>query len=183
MTDNDTERQAPHASAVSRRRALATLGAIGLVGALTPAARAQQPGTPVPATGASTPVAGTEVNLEVAMPDWRFAVVTIQDPYQGTPTRPDSVPAGARVVAYQVVLTNNSDLPMEFTIADIRLRDIDGVEYRAGEYIGTEPRLVSQNLPDGERTRGWVWFGIPEGTEPSSIVFVAPPPTLRIRLD
>lgn len=184
MTISDTDRRAPLASAVNRRTVLVAFGALGLAGAAVRPALGQQAGsTPVPAAGEATPSAGAEVNLEVQMPDWRFAVVTVQDPYPGTLNRPDSVPAGLRVVAYQVVLTNDSNMPMEFTISDIRLRDSDGVEYRAGEYIGTEPRLVSQNLPDGERTRGWVWFGIPENSQPSSIVFIAPPPTLRIRLD
>jgi hypothetical protein len=184
MSDFATDRQAPSGPAVSRRKAFATLGAVGLAGIWAPAAFARQAdGTPEPADGGSTPEVAGEVNLESTMPDWRFAVVTIQDPYQGALTTPDSLPSGLRILAYQVILTNNSDQPMEFRITDVRLRDNQGVEYRAGEYIGTEPRLVSQNLPDGERTRGWVWFALPEGSEPSSLVFLAPSPTLRVRLE
>jgi hypothetical protein len=184
MSDFVTDRQEPSRPAVSRRKAIAALGAIGLASSWASGALARQAdSTPVPAAGASTPTAGAEVNLEVTMPDWRFAVVTIQNPYQGTLTTPDSVGAGISVIAYQVILTNNSDQPMEFRITDIRLRDSQGVEYRAGEYIGTEPRLVSQNLPDGERTRGWVWFALPDGSTPASLVFLAPSPTLRVRFE
>jgi len=116
------------------------------------------------------------------MPDWRFAAINLRDPYEGTLTKPTGVSAGIRVVAFEVSLANQSDQPLEFSIANIRLRDSDGVEYRAGDYLGTDPRLVSQNLPNGEITRGWIWFGVPEETSLASIVFIAPPPTLRIAL-
>jgi hypothetical protein len=117
------------------------------------------------------------------MPDWRFAVVAIQDPYEPAGANDQQIPAGMRMVAYQVILTNNSAESMDFTISDVRLRDIDGFEYRGGERIGDEPRLSSQNLPGGDRIRGWVWYLIPEATVPTSIVLVAPEPRLRIRLD
>src|SRR5690349_2181643 len=121
MTHRDSEFRARAEFGLTRRRAVASFGAVGMAGLLAQAARAQQPaGTPVPA---ASPTAGQEVNLEATMPDWRFSVVTIQDPYKGTITKPSGVPAGIRVVAYQVVLTNNSDMPMQFSITDIRLRD------------------------------------------------------------
>lgn len=116
------------------------------------------------------------------MPDWAFSLVTVADPYTGTVTKPASLPDGIRVIAFEVVLENRSQQPLEFVTSDVRLRDLDGVEYRAGEYLGAEPRLVSQNLPDGERTRGWVWFGVSQSTELNSLVFVAPPPVLQVAL-
>lgn len=160
---------------LTRRRALASVGALSLIAATGTPAHARQ--------GEATPVPAEMDGVEVSMPDWRFSLVDRQDPFDGELTKPDVLPPNTRVVAYQIVLTNMSDQPMEFTLSDIRIRDIDGVEYRAGEYQGTEPRIVSQNLPDGERTRGWVWFGVPEDVEVTSIVFVAPPPVLRIDIE
>lgn len=155
---------------VNRRRAVASLGALGIIAASGTAAHAFQ----------ATPT--TTDGIEVAMPDWRFSLIETHDPYAGTVTKPDVVPAEVRVVACQVMLTNMSDQPMEFRVTDVRVRDSNGVEYRAGEYLGTEPRLVSQNLPDGERTRGWVWVALPTDVEPASVVFVAPPPVLQIEI-
>jgi hypothetical protein len=150
----------------------------------TPATFAQQAESTPDASGAEgTPGTGQEVHREATMPDWRFAIVAIQDPYEPAGTSNQESPAGMRMVAYQVILTNNSAESMDFSISDVRLRDIDGFEYRAGERIGDEPRLSSQNLPGGDRIRGWVWYLIPEGTTPTSIVLVAPGPRLRIRLD
>jgi hypothetical protein len=143
----------------------------------------QAQSTPDTTSGADTPVSGEEIHREVTMPDWRFAVVAIRDPYQPADSNSQQIPAGMRMVAYQIILTNNSVESLDFGISDIRLRDIDGFEYRAGERIGDEPRLSSQNLPGGDRIRGWVWYLIPENTTPTSIVLVAPEPRLRIRLD
>jgi hypothetical protein len=164
-----------HRSApVTRRHAIASATAALLLGSAYRAVEAQQ---------SATPEDGAAAYPEARMPDWRFSVVAIQDPYQGTITRPETTPAGLRILAAQIILTNQSEQPMEFLVSDIRLRDIDGVEYRAGEYIGEEPRIVSQNLPDGERTRGWVWFPLPEEAEPSTIIFVPPAPVMRVPLD
>ena len=62
------------------------------------------------------------------------------------------------------------------------MRDTQGFQYAAGDVTGTEPRLVSQNLPDSERTRGWVWFMVPENAELTEIAFDGPPPSFRVPL-
>lgn len=160
------------ASSLSRRTVIMALGALGIsAGATTVHASSMSQATP---EGAPDAIA------ETAMPDWRFSLVEFARTYQGTITRPEEVPEGLTVVACQVILTNLSDQPMEIAVRDIRLRDSEGIEYQAGEFTGDEPRIVSQNLPEGERTRGWVWFGIPESHEPVSIVFIPPRPVLRI---
>jgi hypothetical protein len=41
---------------------------------------------------------------------------------------------------------------------------------------------VSQNLPDGERTRGWVWFAVPEDVTIVEIRFVGPSPVFTVSL-
>jgi hypothetical protein len=157
---------------VTRRRALGVLGVMGLVATTGKRALAGQ--------AQSTPVTGEFEAIEVTMPDWRFSLIDTVDPYVGELTKPQGVPAGFRVIGCQVVLMNMSDQPMDFSLRDIRARDADGVEYQGGDFVGTEPDVVSQNLPDGERARGWVWFGIPEATELASLVFLAPRPILRI---
>lgn len=155
---------------LTRREAVASLGALGLIALGSSQVSAQ-----------ATPEAASEP-VEVTMPDWRFSLYTSADPYEGEITRPTAIPEGLRVVGYEVMLTNMSQQFMDFAIRDIRVRDIDGVEYRGGDYQGSEPRMISQNLPNDERARGWVWFGVPEDAEISTILFVAPPPLLRIPL-
>lgn len=159
-------------SALSRRTVLKAVCALG---ATTGTASAQG-GTMTEATPEDT----TSPIADAGMPDWRFSLVEIQASYQGTISRPDEIPDGITVVACQVIITNDSDQPMEFAVRDIRLRDSEGIEYQAGEYTGEEPRVVSQNLPEGERTRGWVWYGIPEAHQAASIVFLPPRPVLKI---
>lgn len=159
----------------SRRHAVASLGALGLIAIGGRQVSAQD--------SAATPDAAMSEPVEVSMPDWRFSLMAAMDPYEGEITRPTVIPEGIRVVAYEVMLSNQSEQFMDFALRDIRIRDVDGIEYRADDYQGTEPRMMSQNLPDGERARGWVWFGVPQDAEISTILFVAPPPLLRISLD
>ena len=153
------------ADSLSRRSMLTGIAAAGVATASVRYAAARQSEIPI---GVAT------------MPNWEFSVLGFADPYAGEITTPDPIPPGVRVVAFQVVISNKSDMPLDFSSVDVRLRDTEGSEYRAGEYLGTEPRLVSQNLPDGERSRGWVWFGIGPSVQVASIVFVAPPPILRV---
>lgn len=115
-------------------------------------------------------------------PEWSFTVVSIEDPYTGRITRPAEPDPDARFVAVQVIITNASESPLDFQVSDVRLRDTDDVEYQAGDAIGSEPRLVSQNLPDKERTRGWVWFQIPNEARVREVRFYAPRPVFRVQI-
>ncbi|MER3436606.1 MAG: hypothetical protein C4346_02720 [Chloroflexota bacterium] len=115
-------------------------------------------------------------------PEWSFTVVSLEDPYTGRITRPAEPDPDARFVAVQVIINNASDSPLDFQVSDIRVRDTDDVEYQAGDAIGSEPRLVSQNLPDKERTRGWVWFQIPNEARVREVRFYAPRPVFRVQI-
>ena len=174
----------------TRRRMLtliaATLSGVGGLGrerwlssltnypGLTAVAQEAQTGTPSPAP---------ELVGQAEMPHWVFTVQVFQDPYAGVLTRPAEPEPGMRYVAAEIVIENQSDQPLDFTASDVRLRDEQGVEYAANSaVVGEEPKLVSQNLPDGERTRGWVWFTVPEGTAITELRFVPAPPQLRVRL-
>jgi Domain of unknown function (DUF4352) len=133
--------------------------------------------------GQSAAPTATELVGQAEMPNWVFTVQVFQDPYAGVLTRPAEPEPGIRYVAAEIVIENRSDQPLEFTVSDVRLRDEQGVEYTANTGVGgEEPKLVSQNLPDGERTRGWVWFTVPEGTAITEVRFVPAPPQLRVRL-
>jgi hypothetical protein len=110
----------------------------------------------------------------VEAPAWSFAAHTVQDPYQGTMQVPAEVPAGSRAIAVEVEVSNDADQALNFTPIDIRLRDDTGQEYRGGAAIGTEPMISPRNLNPGERSRGWVWFIVPEATIPVELVYVAP---------
>jgi hypothetical protein len=174
----------------TRRRMLtviaATLSGVGGLGrerwlssltnypGLTAVAQEAQTGTPSPAP---------ELVGQAEMPHWVFTVRVFQDPYAGELTRPAEPEPGVRYVAAEVVIENQSDQPLEFTASDVRLRDEQGVEYpTTSAIVGAEPKLVSQNLPGGERTRGWVWLSVPEGTAITEVRFVPAPPQLRVEL-
>jgi hypothetical protein len=130
----------------------------------------------------ATPTATALVG-QAEMPHWVFTVQVFQDPYAGVLTRPAEPEPGIRYIAAEIVIENQSDQPLDFTSSDVRLRDEQGIEYGVNSaVVGEEPKLVSQNLPDGERTRGWVWFTVPEGTAITELRFVPAPPQLRVRL-
>ena len=95
---------------------------------------------------------------------------------------PAEAPAGQRVLAIEVEVTNDSDQALAFTPLDVRLRDAGGVEYRGGAAIGTEPTINPRNLNPGERSRGWVWYLVPDATETAEIVYIAPQPQFRVPL-
>jgi hypothetical protein len=119
---------------------------------------------------------------EALTPSWRFAISIFEDPYRGLITTPSSSPPGTRFIGAEVIITNDSEQPLEFRSTDIRLADSRGYLYRAGVVIGAEPRLVSQNLPNHERTRGWVWFETPSDAQPTEIAFDGPSPSFRVAL-
>lgn len=135
---------------------------------------------PVAAQTDATPDAGG--SARVTAPQWVFELHQVQDPYAGTMQIPPEVPTGQRVLAVAVEVTNDSDQPLNFTPLDVRMRDAAGVEYRGGAAIGAEPTINPRNLNPGERSRGWVWYVVPEATDPAEIVYVAPPPQLRVPL-
>jgi uncharacterized protein DUF4352 len=130
------------------------------------------------AAAQESPVVGT-----VQTPNWTFTVVAVDDPYKGEVTRPKKQAPGTRYVSAQVVITNGSDEPLQFDIVDVRLVDQDGIEYPAGDVTGSEPKLVAQNLPDGERTRGWVWYSLPTDAKVNEVRFYGPRPVFRIKLN
>jgi hypothetical protein len=138
-------------------------------------ALAQTDGTPVAEGTPTESLVG-----EVVAPEWRFAVTIFEDPYRGTITTPSEPPPGTRYIGVEVVITNNSEQPLEFRVPNVRLLDDRGFNYAAGDVQGTEPRLVSQNLPDLERTRGWVWFMVPADAVVSAMIFNGPIPTFRV---
>jgi len=115
-------------------------------------------------------------------PNWSFVLHTYQDDYSGDIQAPQERPAGMRFAAAEVEIINDSQQPLAFTPIDIRLRSADGVEYRGGSAIGMEPTVNPRNLNPGERSRGWVWFTVPEGATASEIVYFAPQPQFRITL-
>jgi len=133
------------------------------------------------ATAESDPDTEDAVGHAVS-PAWTVTVATLQDPYAGQIQAPENPPAGVRFVATEMVIDNASDQALAFTPADIRLLDATGVEYRGGAAAGTEPFLGVRNLNGGDRSRGWVWFMVPEATEIAELIYVAPTPLFRIAL-
>ena len=115
-------------------------------------------------------------------PAWSVSVAALHDPYPGQIQAPESPPAGVRFIATEVVIENASDQALDFTPADIRLVDSTGIEYRGGAAAGTEPFLGVRNLNGGDRSRGWVWFMVPENAVIAELIYVAPTPLFRIPL-
>lgn len=87
---------------------------------------------------------------------------------------------GMRFVAAEVEVVNDSGQSLAFTPVDIRLRTLDGTEYRGGSAIGTHPTINPRNLNPGERSRGWVIFTVPETSQAVEIVYFAPQPQFRV---
>jgi hypothetical protein len=162
------------ASVRTSRRQL--LGAAALAAPIPGLTGAEETG----AAAQATPTVG--VPQEIAAPDWIFGVVQFLDPYAGTIQVPQTPPAGTRYVAAEVEIDNDSDQPLAFTPAEIRLRDTNGVEYRGGSALGTEPSINQRNLNGGERSRGWVWFTIAADAKPVELVYVGPQPQFRVIL-
>lgn len=133
------------------------------------------------AAGSQTPT-GEPGAAPVPLPAWFFAVHAVQDPYPGAMQAPATLPPGTRIVAAEVEVINDADQALNFTPVEIRLRDGGGVEYRGGGAIGVEPMIGPRNLNPGERSRGWVWFVLPEAAQPVEIAYVAPAPQFRVPL-
>jgi hypothetical protein len=115
-------------------------------------------------------------------PAWSFALRSLTDPYTGKLQFPAEIASTSRVIQAEVIIINASDQPLDFAASNVHLLDSEGVEYAAGSAQGTDPKLVSQTLPDGERSRGHVWFIVPNSAELAEIKFYAPAPQLRVRI-
>jgi hypothetical protein len=164
------------AAKASRRRLLATAALAGSGLAVPGRAGAAQAGATPPATAPARAVGQADT------PRWTFVVAVLLDPYPGQLIRPQQPDPALRYVATEVQILNASDQPLEFSPSDVRLRDDRGVEYAGGSVAGTEPRLVGQNLPGGERTRGWLWFAVPKDVLLTELRLSAPSPQLRVPL-
>jgi hypothetical protein len=154
------------------RRALFGIAVAGVAAATLESDRALAQATPAAEDGSRIAVA----------PEWTFVVHTVQDPYSGDIQVPQEQPPGMRFVAADVEVVNASDQSLAFTPIDIRLRTLDGVEYRGGSAIGTDPTINPRNLNPGERSRGWVLFTLPEESVAVELVYLAPQPQFRIVL-
>lgn len=156
------------------RRKLFRAAAVGTASSLTAASieGAAMTATPAP----------EQSEGRVEAPSWIFQVHLVQDPYSGEMQLPQELQPGTRYVGAEVEVINDADQPLNFTPIDIRLRDGAGVEHRGGQAIGTEPMINPRNLNPGERSRGWVWFVLPQEAEPVEMIYVAPSPQFRVPL-
>jgi len=135
-------------------------------------------GTPTPSAGK---LAGNELG-EAQAPNWNVVFRQLSDPYTGTVDEGKPPPAGMRYVGLEIEINNDSDQPLAVEPFDVRLRDAEGNEYRAGSTFGTEPRLSSRSLNTGERSRGWGWFVVPANAKITEATYIAPRPQFRLQL-
>ena len=69
---------------------------------------------------------------------------------------------GMRLIAVELIVESTANKGVSVNPMYTSIRDADGYEYN-GSIFGREPSLKSQNdLPRGEKMRGWVTFEIPE---------------------
>jgi len=132
------------------------------------------------ATG--TPSSGLTPIGRVRAPTWTFVVHAYVDPYPGTTQGGSALPPDARIVGLEAEITNDSPNALPFYQSNLHLRTDDGFDYFNFQVYGSEPQLTNRTLARGETARGWVWFGVPEGTRLVQIVFLAPPPELGIEI-
>lgn len=133
------------------------------------------------AAQSATPVAGIMVGSAKA-PNWTFIVHSYHDPYQGQIQVPKQAPPQTRYVAAEIEIDNDSAQPLNFNPADVRVRDNNGIEYRGGSALGTEPFVSARNLNSGERSRGWIWFTVTIGAQLVQLAYLGPQPEFDIDL-
>lgn len=133
------------------------------------------------AHGDATAQQGEQSGL-VGPPSWRFHTHQVQDPYGGAIQVPQEAPGGTRYVGVEVEVVNEADQALNFTPIDVYVRIDSGVDIRGGGALGAEPSINPRNLNPGERSRGWVWFIVPEDAVPVEIVYIAPQPQFRVPL-
>jgi hypothetical protein len=125
----------------------------------------------------------TPSTVTAAVPDWRFVVHGMQDPYLGVLTYAPEPAEGMRYVGFDIEVVNASDQPLTVGSNVVSLRDDEGFIYRSGNVAGSEPQLQPVTLPGGERVRGWVWFRVLEDATLSQLLLAASAPELRLGLD
>jgi len=165
----------------SRRRIIGVAAGLGLSSAgVVRSLAAAEALQDTDATG--TPTLGLPLIGRVRAPTWTFVVHAYADPYPGTTQGGSALPPDARIVGLEAEITNDSPNALPFYPSNLHLRTDDGLDYFNFQLYGSEPRLTNRTLARGETARGWVWFGVPEGTRLVQIVFLAPPPELAIEI-
>lgn len=169
---------------ITRRKMIAAAAAIPVAAAITHTNRiVAQDATPEASPEASPQALATSPVGKAPAIGWSFTVWTFQDPYLGeirTPRNSELAP-GQRYVGLEVEIGNDAGQPLQFKVSDIRLRDSNNQEYTsAGGVGGTEPKLVQQALPEGEHTRGWLWFIMTDDMVINEARFEAPSPLFRV---
>jgi len=89
----------------------------------------------------------------------RIAINQILDPYSSE-NMFDEPDAGMRFVAFDLTVENVSDSSNYFSAFEFKLRDADDFQYEVGISPLVSPRLESQDLRGGTKTRGLVGFQV-----------------------
>lgn len=97
---------------------------------------------------------------------------------------------GEPYIAVDVTLTSESDEGVNSNLLYAKLRSDNGYAY-SPTFLGVEPALDSMNdIPKGERVRGWITFEVSNEEDSSNYTFEYKPltfsgksPRLRVKLD
>lgn len=157
----------------------------------TATGQAQKPAAPAKATDvpASEPTAAVTIGRmgeTIAQGGYRLTVTKVEEAQAfGDFARAE---AGKKLVAVEMLIESGADEGVDINpMFYAKVKDADGYEYSAS-LAGKEPTLKAQNnLPKGEKVRGWVTFEVPETA--SGLVLSYKPMTLgdainlRVSLD
>jgi hypothetical protein len=151
----------------------AALVLVSLACAFGPSTAAITPAAQTPQTTSQATVAPT--NTEPSAPKMGLVGDTItQAPYSITLTKVEKnsyfddlqqAEAGKIYLSVEIIVQSGADTGVSANPAFCRLSDASGYSYDP-TYGGKQPLLAAVNdLPKGDRTRGWVTFLVPENVK------------------
>jgi hypothetical protein len=147
--------------------AMATMALLACVCTSTPTATAPAhistatPGSgPAPAPTETAPAAVVgEVGETITQGDYSVTVVSMETSsgYGGFAVSK----SGDEFLAIEIIVQSGANTGVNISPLDVKVKDADGLQYDAG-LLGKEPFLPTQNdLPKGEKVRGWATIEIP----------------------
>jgi hypothetical protein len=146
-----------------------------------------------PTSTAINTLTSTDTSAQTASPYGKVGQRIVQEGYALTVISVESAShygyltadAGKKLIALDVLIESGADQGVNVNPFYFKIKDSEGYQYNV-ELFGKDPALGSQNdLPNGEKMRGWVTFQIP-ATSKGLIMSYEPiqfSNTIRIRVD
>jgi hypothetical protein len=123
---------------------------------------------------ASTPTEGTPEGIAAAcgrpFRSWGGATADDVEVQLLQVSEVDGLPSAQSAIAIELVITNGSDAPVAYRLADFEVADCSG-KVSVAVTGGPDPAIADGKIAPGDSLRGWVAFPLAAGAQPADFTY------------